>query len=249
MLPKKGAFFMEKVLVDGLMKLPNGEGNFGICYILNDDYLIKSSKFEGRYTLMYYPEREVKHLTEISNDSFIFPVDYYAYDGEVIQTKLKYIKDAKDLDLINYNIGISDLISATYKVYDDIKAISDEGIITHDVWAGNILYKDKRFYLIDREGDIYLEGCPRNEVLSLNLFNFNFALYIYILGGREASGLIKDVLSDNLYMADLVECLFSRSSDAFLLKELLLEFKKTLNNYIEEDEDNLGRMMIKARMK
>lgn len=240
---------MEKVFVDDLEKLPNGEGNFGICYILNDDYLIKSSKFEGRYTFMYYPEREVKHLTEICNDSFVFPVDYYALDGEVIQTKLKYIKDAKDLDLINYNIGISDLVSGVDKVYDDILAISDERIITHDVWAGNILYKDKTFYLIDREGDIYLEGCPKNEVLGLNLFNFNRAMYKYILGGREASGLIKDILSESLYMDDLVDCLFSRSSNAFLLKELLMEFKKTLNNYIEEDEDNLGKMMMKVRMK
>lgn len=232
---------MKRIDTNKLEKLPNGSGSSATCYILNSRYLIKEID-----NFLYFPEDNIRLLKGVKNDTFIYPVDYYAEDGSALQFKLRYIRNAFSLYSMRNNVSIDRFSSLIAKVYEDVKRVSELGIGLHDVWSGNILFNGKRLYFIDREEDQVLDTTYEN-VLSYNLFSINRCFYYYLLGDLSTSGLIGNVLEDNRITRELTKMIFSEKNDCFILKDFLQEYKKVLNDFLCVDEDNLGNIFARVR--
>lgn len=232
---------MKKVDTKTLEKLPNGSGSSATCYILNSRYLIKEID-----DFLYFPEKSIELIKSVKNDTFIYPVDYYAEGSCALQFKLKYIKHALTLYSIKDSVSLDRFSLLIPKVYEDLKKISELKIALHDVWSGNILFDGKRLYFIDREEDDVVDMSYKS-VISYNLFTINKCIYYYLLGNSSTSGLIENILEDNKCTKELIDMIFSEKSDCFILKDLLQEYKKAINDFLCDDEDNLGNIFRRVR--
>ena len=219
----------------GLKKLPNGNGSFGECYILDNNTLYK--KFYklpgGDYP---FTEEHFSDLVGIENNSFVFPRKLETEDGYVTGYLMDYIH-AKDLEALDFDYSITDFLYALDSLKDDIYKLSDEGIVVMDVNFGNILFDDK-FHIIDT--DLYCKdiknyyGPDYNEDYIVNALHYSFTNK---KNRFELSYLISQ--NDELSYFD-ARLKNEYSINAF--KDFLISLREVVSSLEGEDIDNLKRL-------
>lgn len=231
---------MEHIDISKLFPLEFGKGRAGRCYILDDDYLLKQYGLVNEFTINY-EEDKISKLVGYSNSTYIYPEDVYFLNGYLNQSKIRYIKE-DSLFHKKYNVLISDLIDAIDTLYDDLIKVSDDAIYTMDIHAGNVILKDKKLYLIDRDEDV--KGKLRRDFcLRENLFNINKCIFQYILS--DYYRIIRpsyDMINDNKSLRFITKELLSESNKAFLLKEFLYEYREVVCKKYKCDLDNLSEI-------
>lgn len=217
---------MERIDISKLDSLPDGKGRAGRCYILDDDYLIKNYSLLNEF-LINYEEEQISKFVGYSNSTYIYPEDAYFSNGYLKQAKLEYIKE-RSLFRKEHNVLISDLVDAIDEMYEDLIKISDDNIYTRDIHDGNVILKDKKLYLIDRDEDVK-DKLNSDFCLRENLFNINKCLFRYVLSDyHRIISTSYDMINNDRGLKLITKELLNGSSKAFLLKEFLYEYREAI---------------------
>lgn len=160
--------------VNKLKELPDGKGNFGKCYIMDDKTLYKEF-YKNSYSGYSFKKENLKRITNIKNDSFIFPKKLYTKGDEVLGYTMDYIH-ADRMDKLNYNFSIIDFIYAFDVLKENLKKINDERILMIDAGVKNTLFNGN-FYIIDtdfyeKNDDPYFDYNSNEEYIVMYLYEY-----------------------------------------------------------------------------
>lgn len=165
-----------------------------------------------------YDKNEILRFNNIVNDTYVFPEDVVSINNKVVGYISKYVQ-GKSLYKINpLLIKLDDFTNSINSVIKDTDKLTRESIATYDVMY-NIMYSNKKFYIIDTDE-----------------YSYTF---------KDLKRLSKDNNSnfDTSIKYFLVDCLFDEFVESYkLLYEMykddycdsitfLKEFKKLLSEY------------------
>lgn len=220
----------------GLKKLPNGEGGFGRCYIINNDTLYKKfyKQNDGKYPFSYdYFDKFIG----VESDSFVFPNDVETRGDYTIGYTMDYIH-ADTLELLDFDFSIDDFITSLDKLREGLYEITEQGIVICDVNAKNMLY-DGDFHVIDTDlymtkDETYFDPEEKNEDYLASY------LYYYLTQEKcpyEVNGLINENDYLRLINNDMV-----KGANISNLKSFLYELRDYVSRLCHKDINNFNDM-------
>ena len=206
----------------GLKKLPNGDGGYGSCYILDSNTLYK--KFhkmdDGTYPF------EADHFDKfigVESDSFVFPKNIDIEDNYAVGYTMDYIH-ANTLESIDFDFSINDFIVALDKLKEGIYKVTNSGIVVCDVNAKNILY-DGEFHVIDT--DLYMTA----DECDFDPYDVNedyIASYLYSYITEEKCSYEMEMIRDYNYNLDELDKKIRKKADMESLKHYLYELQDSV---------------------
>lgn len=170
----------------------------------------------------YITQEEVLKFKNVVNKTYIFPQEEIMYDDYVIGYITSY-QQGKTIDEINpLRVNLKDFINASLKVDDDIKILSENGILTFDVLY-NIMYGRKKVSIIDPTEYCFSKD-SYEHLLDINRKNFNTGIMLFLVDSYfnefiESSKELNDLYKDR----------------KINIKYFLLTFKNYLNEYMDKD--------------
>ena len=219
----------------GLKKLPNGQGGFGRCYIIDNDTLYKKffklSKNKYPFSAEYFED-----LVGLENRTFVFPKELEIRGDYTTGYTMDYIH-AGSIESKSFDCSITDFIISLDDLREDIYELDDQGIIIRDVTAEHILY-DGDFHIIDT--DLYIKD--KNNYYDSGYNEDYLVSYLYSFFSGQKSGVGFESLiekSDELRYADSEvkkNCTISN------LKEFLYEMKGVISKLEGEDIDDFQNL-------
>ena len=173
-------------------------------------------------------EKELLKFNDCKNKTYIFIEEAILFKNKVIGYICPFIK-GKNIDKINpLQIKLDYFIEAVEKVDEDIKIISDYGILTYDVLY-NTMYGNKKINIIDP-----IEYCfsdlDYNELLRRNRYNFNTGIKLFLIDSYFNEFVEKNKTLNELYTEKDIN-----------INEFLYYFKKYLNEYIGKNIETLNQ--------
>lgn len=208
-----------------------GDGSQGTAYY--DPKMSKVIKifhdvFE--YDEYYYEieEKELLQFKNCKNKTYIFIEEAVLLDNKVIGYICPLVK-GQTIDKINpLKIKLDNFIEAVEKVEEDIKIISDYGILTYDVLY-NTMYGNRKIEIIDTAEYCYSD-LNYNELLKQNRYNFNIGIKLFLVDSYFNEFVEKNKTLNEMYIEKDTN-----------IKEFLYYFKKYLNEYIGKNIETLNQ--------
>lgn len=218
-----------------LKKLPNGEGGFGECYIVDQNTLYK--KFyklsSGKYP---FEADRFNDFVGIKNKNFVFPNEIETNGEYTIGYTMDYIH-AKDLKVLNYNYSISDFIMALDDLKESLYELAYLGIVIADVNDKNILFDDQ-FHIIDT--DLYIMDNERHYDMGHNEdYLVNYLNYLFVYADRTL--IIKDLLDSNEDL-NLSNRIVERDYTISALKDFLIELREIATRLFGKEVENFSEI-------
>lgn len=150
-----------------------GFGGEGECRLGNDGYAYK------KYDEGVYKNPNCMVLDDdIKLDSYVFPIDIFVVNNNVVGYKTKYIKDDiflkdKKWDEVLY-VNTDNMPKAYLKILKDTILLSKKKVLIDDL-AGNLMYDNKDFYAIDTSMYKYVDESYK-DLLIENIDSLIYAL-------------------------------------------------------------------------
>lgn len=158
-------------------------GSQGVCYkIGNKVYKIFLQFVEEEYDdVIVYSKEDILRFSSVNNSTYIFPTDVIMVGDIIVGYVTDYV-DAKSLYKTNpLMVDLDRFEKSIEKAMEDIRIISNSGILTFDV-AYNILYGKCGFNVIDTLE--YTRSDIDSERLYLeNLKRYNFEIRLFLIDG------------------------------------------------------------------
>lgn len=170
----------------------------------------------------YLARKKLIKVDNINNKTYIFPQEEIMYDDYVIGYITTY-QQGKTIDEINpLRVNLEDFINAALKVDDDIKTLSENGILTSDVLY-NTMYGRKKISIIDPTEYCFSKD-SYEQLLDMNRKNFNTGVMLFLVDSY-----FNEFVTDNKGLNEL----FNDKKQN--IKYFLTSFKKYLSEYIGSD--------------
>ena len=191
-----------------------GVGSQGACYYdpkTNQVLKVFHIFFDNDYDYGIF--EDLTQFSNITNSTFIWPIETIEYKSFVIGYTMKFVK-SKSLYEIN-PLYVNSFAKAINKSYKDIELLTNNDIKIYDIMY-NILYSKGKINVIDT-----MEYSKRNVTLKENSEGFNLELKYFLV-----DNLFNNFVNSNSFLRDLYD-----SKDANAL-ELLNELKRKLSEYV-----------------
>lgn len=229
-------------------RLTHGEGTNSICYLLNNDKVLKIYHNNlSDYNVVY--EENLIPLLNIESETFAFPEKIFTNDDGIVTGYIyPYIK-GETLTYSDKSPYIIDFINKLDLVYEDILSISNKGIFTCEMGPKNIIFNDK-FNIIDTDTYFIIKSIPKEVCLSHNIAIFNQSILDYIIRKEKIDQNLFTYINNNEFLRILWEQMTSKDSAKPLLKEFIYELKRDLEdmyNYNIETFDDIHKVFRKVR--
>ena len=225
-----------------LKKLPNGKGNYGECYIVDNNTLYKEffRLDDGSYP---FEKNYFNDMQGIENGTFVFPKKIYTNGDYTLGYTMDYIH-AYNLELIQLDFSLSDFIIALDRLKEDLKRLTENGIVICDVNSRNILY-DGKFHVIDT--DLFTTEEKSGFNPEGNEKYLSEYLYYYVTEENNRYE-FDDLLfsNDELYYVDKK---IKNKCNMDILKDFLFELRDALLKETNFETDNFKDMyrIVKAK--
>ena len=210
---------MENIIFDNKSELLNyiklhyikalGIGREGASYLMDNGLVLKHLYDE-------YTKEFALKFKDMNIESFVFAKSGVLINDYINAIFMEYIKGFNLLDKNLDNKNILMIGNQLQKLVEDIKKISELGILVKDFFPGNVIYNDNGFKVIDTMCYLYLG-------------DFNYQLSNL----REIMNKLYDYLIKEIYICKFIpdKLLFLGKTDILLNP---LEYLKSLKEKIEE---------------
>ncbi len=197
-----------------------GSGAEGECYLdirTNLVYKIFNSYFYKEDSCI--SPLDVLKFSNITNNTFIWPIDYISLDNNVIGYITIY-KDAISLYKINpLKINLNNFTTTISKVYEDVKILSNNNIALNDI-RYNMLYSNNNIYIIDTLNYYYSYDYKSSYLNNLSRIDDSIKAFLidgyfddYILSDNELNDMYNDKYSSGLEFITLLKDKLTNSLD------------------------------------
>ena len=193
-----------------------GVGSQGACYYdpkTNQVLKVFHIFFDDDYEDAIF--EDVIQFSNITNSTFIWPIETIEYNNLVIGYTMKFVKSKSLYETNPLYVNLNSFAKAISKSYKDIALLTNNDIKIYDIMY-NILYSRGKINVIDT-----MEYSKRNVTLKENSEGFNLELKYFLV-----DNLFNNFVNSNSFLRDLYD-----SKDANAL-ELLDELKRKLSEYI-----------------
>ena len=193
-----------------------GVGSQGACYYdpkTNQVLKVFHIFFDDDYEDAIF--EDVIQFSNITNSTFIWPIETIEYNNLVIGYTMKFVKSKSLYETNPLYVNLNSFAKAISKSYKDIALLTNNDIKIYDIMY-NILYSRGKINVIDT-----MEYSKRNVTLKENSEGFNLELKYFLV-----DNLFNNFVNSNFFLRDLYD-----SKDANAL-ELLNELKRKLSEYI-----------------
>lgn len=158
---------------------------------------------------------DLTQFSNITNSTFIWPIETIEYKSFVIGYTMKFVKSKSLYEINPLYVNLNSFANAINKSYKDIELLTNNDIKIYDIMY-NILYSKGKINVIDT-----MEYSKRNVTLKENSEGFNLELKYFLV-----DNLFNNFVNSNSFLRDLYD-----SKDANAL-ELLNELKRKLSEYV-----------------
>lgn len=192
-----------------------GVGSQGACYYdLKTNQVLKVFHifFDNDYDYGIF--EDLTQFSNITNSTFIWPIETIEYKSFVIGYTMKFVKSKSLYEINPLYVNLNSFANAINKSYKDIELLTNNDIKIYDIMY-NILYSKGKINVIDT-----MEYSKRNVTLKENSEGFNLELKYFLV-----DNLFNNFVNSNSFLRDLYD-----SKDANAL-ELLNELKRKLSEY------------------
>ena len=203
-----------------------GSGSQGISYLdkrTNKVYKVFHQFFD-KYNEDYfitYTQEEFLKFSHIKNNTFKWASDVIMVDNEIVGYISDYI-NAKSLYQIDpLTINLNKFSSAIIDTNEDIKIISDNGVLTYDV-VYNILYGTKGISIIDHDEYTFSE-LDSNILYRNNCDNFNYGIMYFLIDNY-----FEEFISNYKYLKEMY------NTKGININEFIELFRKYLSEVVGE---------------
>ena len=193
-----------------------GVGSQGACYYdpkTNQVLKVFHIFFDDDYEDAIF--EDVIQFSNITNSTFIWPIETIEYNNLVIGYTMKFVKSKSLYETNPLYVNLNSFAKAISKSYKDIALLTNNDIKIYDIMY-NILYSRGKINVIDT-----MEYSKRNVTLKENSEGFNLELKYFLV-----DNLFNNFVNSNSFLRDLYD-----SKDANAL-EFLNELKRKLSEYI-----------------
>lgn len=153
-----------------------GSGSQGVCYVDKSKDLVYKvfHTYIDRENSMY-SMGDILMFSDVVNDTYKFPKDIIMVDGIVEGYTLDYFRGHDLCQMNPFRINLDNFENLISKVYEDIKIISDKGVLTYDVLY-NIMYSKDALAIVDT-----LEYSKNSDVYVSNRYNFDIGINSFLV--------------------------------------------------------------------
>lgn len=193
-----------------------GVGSQGACYYdskTNQVLKVFHIFFDNDYDYGIF--EDLTQFSNITNSTFIWPIETIEYKSFVIGYTMKFVKSKSLYEINPLYVNLNSFANAINKSYKDIELLTNNDIKIYDIMY-NILYSKGKINVIDT-----MEYSKRNVTLKENSEGFNLELKYFLV-----DNLFNNFVNSNSFLRDLYD-----SKDANAL-ELLNELKRKLSEYV-----------------
>lgn len=193
-----------------------GVGSQGACYYdskTNQVLKVFHIFFDNDYDYGIF--EDLTQFSNITNSTFIWPIETIEYKSFVIGYTMKFVKSKSLYEINPLYVNLNSFANAINKSYKDIELLTNNDIKIYDIMY-NILYSKGKINVIDT-----MEYSKRNVTLKENSEGFNLELKYFLV-----DNLFNNFVNSNSFLRDLYD-----SKDANAL-EFLNELKRKLSEYI-----------------
>lgn len=193
-----------------------GVGSQGACYYdskTNQVLKVFHIYFDNDYDYGIF--EDLTQFSNITNSTFIWPIETIEYKSFVIGYTMKFVKSKSLYEINPLYVNLNSFANAINKSYKDIELLTNNDIKIYDIMY-NILYSKGKINVIDT-----MEYSKRNVTLKENSEGFNLELKYFLV-----DNLFNNFVNSNSFLRDLYD-----SKDANAL-ELLNELKRKLSEYV-----------------
>ena len=218
----------------GLRKLPNGDGGYGSCYILDNNTLYKKFHKMDDGTYPFEADYFDKFIG-VKSDSFVFPKDITVDGDYAIGYTMDYIH-ADTLEVMDFDFSINDFIVALDRLKEGIYKVTNSGIVICDVNAKNMLY-DGEFHVIDT--DLYMT----TDECDFDPYDVNedyVASYLYSYITEEKCSYEMGMIRKYNYELDKLDREMRKGADMESLKHYLYELQNSVEELSERRIDTFN---------
>ncbi len=193
-----------------------GVGSQGACY-----YDPKTNQVLKVFHIFFDNDNDygifedLTQFSNITNSTFIWPIETIEYKSFVIGYTMKFIKSKSLYEINPLYVNLNSFAKAINKSYKDIELLTNNDIKIYDIMY-NILYSKGKINVIDT-----MEYSKSNVTLKENSEGFNLELKYFLV-----DNLFNNFVNSNSFLRDLYD-----SKDANAL-ELLNELKRKLSEYV-----------------
>lgn len=193
-----------------------GVGSQGACY-----YDPKTNQVLKVFHIFFDNDNDygifedLTQFSNITNSTFIWPIETIEYKSFVIGYTMKFVKSKSLYEINPLYVNLNSFAKAINKSYKDIELLTNNDIKIYDIMY-NILYSKGKINVIDT-----MEYSKRNVTLKENSEGFNLELKYFLV-----DNLFNNFVNSNSFLRDLYD-----SKDANAL-EFLNELKRKLSEYI-----------------
>lgn len=200
-----------------------GGGSQGECYLIGDkvfkiflQYIIDYDFEDSIDCDMEYDKDEILQFSSIKNNTYVWPLDVITVGNKVVGYTVDYV-NAKSLFKIDpLRVGLDKFEKNLRKAIDDVKIISNNGVLTYDV-TYNTLYGKSGLKVIDTM-EYSLSDMDSVKVYRKNLKTFMYEIRMFLVDGY-----FDKFINDNKF---LYEMCYDDGAD---FVEFLKEFRKKLS--------------------
>lgn len=169
-----------------------------------------------------YTKEEVLRFSNIINDTYKWPVDVVMVGDEVVGYVSDYVIGRSLYEINPLDVNLDNLSLALNSAVRDIKAISDNGVLSYDVMY-NIMYGKNGLFVIDHDEYSY-SNMDSKTLFQHNYKNFNDGI---------VSFLVDNYFEEFVFsFSDLNQLYTGREINTC---EFLKLFRKHLCEYVGED--------------
>lgn len=198
-----------------------GEGSYGICYLMDNDYVLKKLK----KPLPVSDIDKFRYFLNYKNDSIMFPVNFI-YDDIYLYGHISKRAYGRKLFDIFSSSNLLKMSTHSIKLENNIKYISKGKIMINDLHDENILYDENKFSIIDT--DDYVRAGSLYSEKEIEKRNVNY--YKRIIKALTLFSSVK--FKCNKYIVDRTLKYEKLSMSG---SEMLYKIKCDLDNYYKED--------------
>ena len=205
-----------------------GVGSQGACYYdskTNQVLKVFHIFFDNDYDYGIF--EDLTQFSNITNSTFIWPIETIEYKSFVIGYTMKFVKSKSLYEINPLYVNLNSFANAINKSYKDIELLTNNDIKIYDIMY-NILYSKGKINVIDT-----MEYSKRNVTLKENSEGFNLELKYFLV-----DNLFNNFVNSNSFLRDLYD-----SKDANAL-ELLNELKRKLSEYVGFEITMLNEVRI-----
>ena len=193
-----------------------GVGSQGACYYdpkTNQVLKVFHIFFDDDYEDAIF--EDVIQFSNITNSTFIWPIETIEYNNLVIGYTMKFVKSKSLYETNPLYVNLNSFAKAISKSYKDIALLTNNDIKIYDIMY-NILYSRGKINVIDT-----MEYSKKNVTLKENSEGFNLELKYFLV-----DNLFNNFVNSNSFLKDLYD---SKDANA---SEFLNELKRKLSEYI-----------------